>query len=272
MKNIFLAVAAIVSAFTFSACGNNHEDIEGVKTFVQDGFEVAWIRDNAEPKLMERDLFPDATDSLIASLGLENGIPASMSTFLVRKDGMTLLFDTGLGVEDSRLPAALDALGVKPEDIDCIFLTHLHGDHIGGMMKDGAAVFPDAEIYLAKAEYDGWMAMPAGQNSLAAETLSAYGDRVHLFSECDSLPCGVRQIAAYGHTPGHTVYQAGHLLIAGDIMHGVALQFPNPEICADFDMDKPASAASRLRIMEYAHANGLTMIGMHFPFETKIQP
>ena len=63
------------------------------------------------------------------------------------------------------LPVAMESMGVQPEDIDFLFLTHLHGDHIGGMLKDGAAVFPNAEVYVSKAEYDGWMAMPEGQNA-----------------------------------------------------------------------------------------------------------
>lgn len=70
---------------------------------------------------------------------------------------------------------------------------------------------------------------------------------------------------AVGHTPGHTVFQTGKLLIVGDLMHGVALQKEHPEICASFDMDKEAAAATRRNILKYARDNALTMAGMHFP-------
>lgn len=82
----------------------------------------------------------------------------------------------------------------------------------------------------------------------------------------------MKQIPAYGHTPGHTVYQTGNLLIVGDIMHGAALQSAHPEICADFDMDKPAAIESRVKILDYARKNSLVMAGMHFPEPAFIFP
>lgn len=117
---------------------------------------MTWIRDNAEPRIMERTLFSDASDSLVSALGLEDGVPASMSTFLVRKDGRLILFDTGLGAGNSRLTAAFDALGISADDIDCIFLTHLHGDHIGGMLKDGEPVFNDRCTWASRTKEGRW--------------------------------------------------------------------------------------------------------------------
>lgn len=272
MKKFFFTFAVTASVAALSAYNGNPEDIEGVKTVSIDGVEVTWIRDNAEPRIMERTLFSDASDSLVSALGLEDGVPASMSAFLVRKDGQLILFDTGLGAGNSRLTAAFDALGISADDIDCIFLTHLHGDHIGGMLKDGEPVFNNAEVYVAQKEYDGWTAMPQKQNGQVVKTMSLYRERLHLFTEDESLPYGIRQIAAYGHTPGHTVYQIGKLLIVGDIMHGTALQIPHPEICANFDMDKPAAIESRIMILDYAMKNGLTMAGMHFPEPAFITP
>lgn len=272
MKKFFFTFAVTASVAALSAYNGNPEDIEGVKTVSIDGVEVTWIRDNAEPRIMERTLFSDASDSLVSALGLEDGVPASMSAFLVRKDGRLILFDTGLGAGNSRLTAAFDALGISADDIDCIFLTHLHGDHIGGMLKDGEPVFNNAEVYVAQKEYDGWTAMPQKQNGQVVKTMSLYRERLHLFTEDESLPYGIRQIAAYGHTPGHTVYQIGKLLIVGDIMHGTALQIPHPEICANFDMDKPAAIESRIMILDYAMKNGLTMAGMHFPEPAFITP
>ena len=85
MKKFFFTFAAAASVAALSAYNGNPEDIEGVKTVSIDGVEVTWIRDNAEPRIMERTLFSDASDSLVSALGLEDGVPASMSAFLVRK-------------------------------------------------------------------------------------------------------------------------------------------------------------------------------------------
>ena len=224
MKKFFFTFAVTASVAALSAYNGNPEDIEGVKTVSIDGVEVTWIRDNAEPRIMERTLFSDASDSLVSALGLEDGVPASMSAFLVRKDGQLILFDTGLGAGNSRLTAAFDALGISADDIDCIFLTHLHGDHIGGMLKDGEPVFNNAEVYVAQKEYDGWTAMPQKQNGQVVKTMSLYRERLHLFTEDESLPYGIRQIAAYGHTPGHTAgsccYLIDNFMFSGDtLMH-----------------------------------------------------
>lgn len=182
-----MAGAVVLSAFLFFGCGGQNKqktekemDADTIKTvctrvtlqkdsllatLTLDSMKVTWIRDNASPRLMPRTLFPDATDALMNSLSLQEGIPASVSTFLIECDGKRMLFDTGVGDPDSRMMEGLKSLNVKPEDIDCLFLTHFHGDHIGGMMKDGKVVFPKAEVYASKAEYDAWMKMPVDKRA-----------------------------------------------------------------------------------------------------------
>lgn len=102
--------------------------------------------------------------------------------------------------------------------------------------------------------------------------MEAYAGKLHLFGEADSLPCEVVPVPAYGHTPGHTLYRIGKLLIVGDLMHGVALQMPHPEICANYDMDKETAALTRVSILDYVQQEGLTMAGMHFPEPAFIFP
>lgn len=199
------------------------------------------------------------------SLGLRDGVPSSMSAFLVEKDDKQILFDAGMGGEKSCLLALLDSMGVAPADVDYVCVTHFHGDHIGGMLNGGEAAFPNAVVYASRLEYEGWMSMPSGQKAQVVKTMDAYGNRVRLFEFGDTLPCGIVAIDAVGHTPGHTVFRIGSLLIVGDILHGVALQLQNPDICASYDMDKEAAIASRKRILRCAKANGLIMGGMHFP-------
>lgn len=226
--------------------------------------QAMWIRDNADDRLMPRTLFPDASDALMDSLGLAGGVPSTVSTFYVKTDGAGILFDTGLGATDSRLLSGLQTFGIAPADVKFIYLTHMHGDHIGGMLtQEGEAVFPAAEVYVSKPEYDYWMADKANRQQVA--TMEAYKDRLHLFQFGDTLPGGVVAMDAVGHTPGHTVFQAGGLLVVGDLMHGAALQKVHPEVCATFDMDKEAAIGARRRFIRYAEENGLTMAGMHLP-------
>lgn len=236
--------------------------IEGVKTIEMDGFKATWIRDNAEARKNQMTTFPSASDEVKAEFA--DGINASMSTFLVEKDGKTILFDTGLGQPSSRLLPSLDSLGYSPADIDYVFITHLHGDHIGGLAKDGNAVFSNAELYLGSVEYNAWMAME-GRNEQAKTALAPYAEKMHLFEFGDKLPLDVLAIDAVGHTPGHTVFEVGKLLIAGDLMHGVEMQLKHPEVNASFDMDQEKAIESRVRILAYAKENGLQLCGMHFP-------
>lgn len=240
-------------------------DSKLLSTMELDNMKVTWIRDNANDRIMPLSLFPDATKAQIDSLSLQAGVPASVSTFLVEKDGKRILFDAGMGAPDSKLPEGLKALNVNPSEIDYLYITHFHGDHIGGMMKDGVPVFPNAQVYVSKVEYDAWMKMPADKKSQVENTMKAYKERLHLFAFGDTLPCDVIAMEAAGHTPGHTVFRTGNLLVIGDLMHGAALQLKYPEICATYDMDKSGAVKSRKHYVQYARENGLVMAGMHLP-------
>ena len=233
------------------------------------GASVTWIQDNQGEKLNPRSLFSDASDSLFASLNLPDGIPASVSTFLLQVDGKNILFDAGLGAFGGQTLDRLAALDVTPDKIDLIYLTHFHVDHIAGMVtKDSAGkdvkVFNNATVYAGKVEYDAWM-NDIPKNDLQKAVMGIYKDKLHLFAFGDSLPHGVLALDAVGHTPGHTAFQVSNLLVIGDLMHGYALQKDHPEINSNYDMDKEKSIESRKRLMQYARDNKLTMAGMHLP-------
>ena len=230
----------------------------------QNDYEIFPIQDNLSPRMMGRTLFPDAPDSLIAELGLEEGIPASVSAFLVKTGGNEILFDAANGAPDSQLMPVLESLQTTADDVDYIFITHLHGDHIGGLLKEGEAVFSNAVIYINKIEHDAWMAMEGRQSEGLRNICNAYGERVKTFTPEDELPCGIEAVEAYGHTPGHTAYRVGDALIAGDVMHGTALQARYPEFSAGFDMDKEMSVKTRRAILKMAE-EGIKVYGMHFP-------
>lgn len=236
---------------------------------LQDGkTHVEWLKDNPGHKLMERTLFPEAPDSLMEELSLTNGVPSSISTFVMKADGEWILFDAGLGVANGgQMLESMKQIGLTPDSIKYLYITHFHGDHIGGMLTpEKQPVFANAQVYAAQMEYDAWVKeMPEDRNGLQRMVMDAYKDKLHLFQFGDKLPHDVVAIDAVGHTPGHTVFQKENLLVIGDLMHGAALQMAHPEISGNYDMDKEKAAESRQRILKYAKDNNLTMAGMHLP-------
>ena len=278
MNKLFIPFCSFALVLTMAGCSNSKTpaketaesaaQVAGTKTLTLDnGATVTWIQDNDGDKLMPRTLFSDASDSLYNSLNMPEGIPASVSTFLVKVDGKYILFDAGLGSFVGQLMNRLAALGVNADSISAVYLTHFHLDHIGGLLEmDGipniSKAFKNAAIYASKVEYDYWMKEFQMESALV---MSVYKDSLHLFAFGDTLPHGVLAMDAVGHTPGHTAFQLANLLIVGDLMHGYALQKDHPEINSNYDMDKPKAAESRKRIMQYARDNKLLMAGMHLP-------
>lgn len=276
-KSIFLLSSMLVASLCGAGCSSSQKQASATDeteavfactdsvTTECDGVKLTQIRDNAQERLMQLSLFGELPQTLIDSLNIGQGVPASVSAFLLEIDGKRILFDTGMGAPDSRLLTNLSAAGVTPADIDYLYLTHFHGDHIGGMMKGDTVVFPKAEVYAAQQEYDAWMQMPDDKKTQVAATMEAYKDRLHLVAYGDTLPCGVVALDCVGHTPGHTAYRAGKFLIGGDLVHGAALQLAHPEICAAYDMDPQSAIKQRRYYLDYARQNHLLLAGMHQP-------
>ena len=226
---------------------------------------ITWIEDKPGGNLQPHKLYPEVPDSIWIALGLQDGIPSSMNCFLLKIQGKTILLDAGLGAPFSQMLPKLKEQGVTPEELELVFITHLHPDHIGGLLKDGKPTFPKAKVYVNRVEAEAWQAMNSDKAKLAKAVLGAYKDRLHLFEAGDTLEGGVKSIEAYGHTPGHTVFQKDNILVIADLIHGAALQLKHPEYCPSYDMDPDAARQSRLRILKYARENNLTMYGMHLP-------
>lgn len=245
---------------TLTACNPN-----ATGRAADNDMQVNAIFDNAKPRIMPLTLFGEVPETIAGELGIENGIPASVSVILVRKAGKNILFDAGNGNKDSRLMGELGKLGVAPEQVDYIFVTHMHGDHIGGLIKDNQRAFANAKLYIPTVELDAWMNRAEGAPENVLALTKAYEGSLVKFAYTDELPCGVKGIAAPGHTPGHTLYQMDDVMIVGDIMHGVALQQVHPEFCARYDMDPQKAIESRKQVLQVAAKKGFQLYGMHFP-------
>jgi glyoxylase-like metal-dependent hydrolase (beta-lactamase superfamily II) len=193
------------------------------------------------------------------------------NTFLIRGNGRVAVVDTGFG---GAIFDHLKKLGVSPADVDTVLITHMHGDHIGGLQKDGRALFPNAKVYVAKQERDYWLGARNDPGARAA--LAPYGGRVETFlpgkfdADPPELLPGIRAVAAFGHTPGHTLFllESGgrKFLIWGDLMHAEKIQFPLPSISVTYDTDPAAAAASRLEVLQYAARNNIPVGGMHLVY------
>jgi glyoxylase-like metal-dependent hydrolase (beta-lactamase superfamily II) len=194
---------------------------------------------------------------------------SAINAFFIRIDGKNILFDTGLG---QKLVANLANIGVTPNDIDLIFLTHAHGDHIGGLLKDGKPVFPNAKVFINQLENDYWV---KENNELYISVLKAYNERIIPFSLKYELKNPIIEgfdfitaIPAYGHTPGHTVYLATandnyKVLIWGDLTHVMPLQMPLPKTSVSYDVNPHEAAQARIKIIDLAVNNHFPVAGMH---------
>ena len=109
---------------------------------------ITWIEDKPEHTLQPHKLYSEVPDSLWDALGLQKGVPSSMSCLLLQTEGKAILLDAGLGAPFSQLLPKLKEKGVTPEELQLIYITHLHPDHIGGLLKEGKVVFPNAEVYV----------------------------------------------------------------------------------------------------------------------------
>lgn len=212
----------------------------------------------------------NASAEEFAAASAENFIPADKTRFyftptVVNTGSETVLFDTGLSAAGT-LPA-LAAAGYAPGDIDVVVITHMHGDHIGGLMNDGTPTYPNARYVTGQAEFDHWNGT---DNETFANNVKPLTERFSFIGDGGSVASGITGMAAFGHTPGHMVYMLDSggrqvLLMADTANHYVwSLAYPDWEV--RFDMDKAAAAATRRRVLGMLAADRTPLIGYHMPF------
>lgn len=219
-----------------------------------------------------------ASEAERAAFFTDGKSPAAISAFLIRKDGKNILVDAGFGDAVpgvSALTGQLASLEITPDKVDVVLLTHMHSDHVGGLLREGKRVFPKASVLVCDQELAYWLSLeqPCDNSANAAlvrRVKAAYGDDLRVFAFGADLLPGIEALDASGHTPGHTVLRlkgdGKDLLILGDLIHAAALQFPLPDECAVYDMDREKATTARKAILDMAASEKTPVAGMHLPY------
>ena len=209
----------------------------------------------------------------------------TVNAFLLQLGERLVLVDSGcggiMGPSLGKLAKNLVAMGVALETIDTVLLTHLHPDHVGGLVDaQGKALLPNAELIVPEAEPPFWsddavLAQASEENrgfiQLTRTVLEAYRGRVRTIASGEALP-GITVVPEPGHTPGHSGWLLASgsetLLIWGDLVHLPGVQFAHPGAGMGFDIDIAQATASRQRVMDMAATDRLLVAGMHLDFPT----
>ena len=259
------AMAALVCAGSAVLAADSPD----VKKFTfQNDVEVYAIRDKATT--MKGSLFSDYTrTSSLKKDDLKKEYPASVNCFVLRLNFKTFLIDAGNFDEKGSLVTKLASINVRPKNVDYILLTHLHPDHVGGLIdKDGKAVFPNAKVYVTFEEWKYWSPIIAKQkpDEILAKFHNAYNGKIQTLSFGEPIVANLYAVKAVGHTPGHCFYRVNNIRFIGDLVHAVDLQVEHPEYCASFDNDKKQAYQTRLSSFESLSKEGNLVFGAHIPF------
>ncbi|MDL2265560.1 MBL fold metallo-hydrolase [Parabacteroides sp. OttesenSCG-928-G07] len=264
MKRVcmFLLMCLFIVAGNLYAQQNNN-----VFTYKVGKYEISLLAEgqgNGNPRILI-----GATPEMMEKAIPEGTFPNATNTFLIKTPDQIILVDAGYGRE---LFNNLQSLGVTPEQVDVVLITHMHGDHIGGMLRDGNIAFPNAKVHLATREYGHWN----GVEGNAKNMIQAYEGQISLFlpekagEAKNQLYPGIYAITSYGHTPGHSCFlvesDGQKLLIWGDLTHAMAIQMPYPQVAVTYDSNPDDAIKSRKEILEYVSKNNIPIAGMHIAY------
>ena len=223
--------------------------------------------------------------SALAKAYLKDPVEASVNAYLINTGPKLVLIDAGagnlFGPTLGRLLANLKASGYQPEQVDEIYITHLHADHVGGLIANNLIAFPNAIVRVDQRDADFWLsktnmdaapkdAKPFFEGAMASINPYIAAGKFKSFNGNTDLLPGIKAVATRGHTPGHSIYvvesQGQRLVLWGDLMHAAAVQFPEPAVTIKFDTDSKAAAAQRKAQYADAAKRGHWVAASHLPF------
>jgi glyoxylase-like metal-dependent hydrolase (beta-lactamase superfamily II) len=252
-------------------------------------FEITALYDGAldlDTKLLHNTT-PSELNKLLARMFVGNPkMQTAVNAYLVNTGTNLVLVDAGaaklFGPTLGFILQNMRAAGYEPAQVDTVIITHLHPDHVGGIADaDGKPLFPKAKIMVAKEDNDFWLSQKTADGSpeamqpffkMARDAAAPYlkGSQWQVFSEGSVLVPGIIAVKANGHTPGHTAFavesDGQKLLIWGDLVHAHAVQFANPGVSIEFDIDQKQAIATRKSIFKTMAISKSLVAGMHLPF------
>ena len=254
-------------------------------------FEVTALSDGTVALPMDKvltDTTPAQVKSAFANVFMPTSVETSVNAYLVNTGAKLVLIDTGaaslFGPTLGKLRVNLKAAGYQPEQVDEVYITHLHADHVGGLMNGTALAFPNAVVRADRRDADYWLSPANLDQAAAADKGFFQGAMASLnpyiaagkFKPIDAagadteLVAGVKAVATPGHTPGHNLYkiesQGQTLMLWGDLIHAAAIQFDAPTVTMVYDIDTKAAVAQRQRAFAEAAAKGYLVGASHLTF------
>jgi glyoxylase-like metal-dependent hydrolase (beta-lactamase superfamily II) len=287
-SGVFAAISALlVSLAAVSADAGPDAPAVQFQAFKIAGYSAVALKDGAiEEPLDGKSFVVGQPNEAVGAVLKAGGAPAdhfefSIQPLLVHAGVHVLLFDTGaggfFGDIAGKLPESMMAAGEKPASVTDIFISHAHGDHVGGLLTSaGALAFPNATIHISAPEWKWLSALSADEAKnfgiqQVAALVSAIKPKVATFEPgADLLPGIVRAVELKGHTPGHSGYRIGSgtesVLVFGDAMHSYLVSVRKPSWQVAFDGDKQLGATTRIALVKSSAASGQRLYSEHFPF------
>ncbi|PSL22843.1 MBL fold metallo-hydrolase [Chitinophaga ginsengisoli] len=251
-------------------------------------YQVIALSDGTIPlnlKTLLHETKPGEIQELLRNNFLDTVAETSITGFLILANNQQILIDAGcgsfFGPTLGKLKQHLIDAGFHPENITAVLLTHLHTDHVGGLIEGDKMVFPNATIYISKQEAAFWLT--TGNKEKANKRAQPFFDpaqtailpyqkagKVKTYDPGAQLFPGITSINATGHTPGHSFYMIASkgqkLMFWGDVIHAGAVQFSDPAVTIDFDVDLSAAAAARRKAFNEAVKDGYWIATSHLSF------